>query len=50
MRDCSKDPLSMNEVGNLVEGLRKDIVTVKVPLVERIGGEVAMKKAVERFY
>lgn len=50
MRDCSRDPLSMNEVGNLVEGLRNDIVSVKLPLIERIGGDQVMKKAVERFY
>lgn len=50
MRDCSKDPLSLVEVGNVVEGLRNDIVSVKLPLVERIGGDIVMKKAVERFY
>lgn len=50
MRDCSRDPLSMSEVGNLVEGLRNDIVSVKIPLIERLGGEKAMSKAVELFY
>jgi hypothetical protein len=40
----------MNEIGNMVEGLRNDIVSVKVPLFERIGGDAIMKRAVERFY
>ena len=40
----------MTEIGNMVEGLRNDIVSVKVPLYERIGGEPVMKRAVERFY
>lgn len=40
----------MNEIGNMVEGLRNDIVSVKVPLFQRIGGDPVMKRAVERFY
>ncbi|EAR82986.2 protozoan/cyanobacterial globin family protein (macronuclear) [Tetrahymena thermophila SB210] len=50
MKDCSKDPLSLIEVGGTIEGLRSDIVSVKVPLFDRIGGEQITKKAVERLY
>lgn len=50
MKDCSKDPLSISQVGDIVEGFRNDIVTVKVSLFERIGGEQFLRKAVERTY
>lgn len=50
MKDCSKDPLSVNEISTVVEGLRNDIVSVKLSLVERLGGDLIMKKAVEKFF
>lgn len=50
MKDTSKDPLSLHEVGNILEEWRKDIVSVKVPLFQRIGGEQIVKKGVEKFY
>ncbi|KAL4427204.1 hypothetical protein ABPG74_013408 [Tetrahymena malaccensis] len=50
MKDCSKDPLSLIEVGGAIEALRNDIVSVKVPLFDRVGGEPITKKAVERLY
>ena len=40
----------MNEIGILVEGLRNDIVSVKLPLFQRLGGDVFIKKLVDRLY
>ena len=39
VRELGSDPASINEVTNLMESLKKDVVSVNTSLYERLGGE-----------
>ena len=50
LKEMLIDPQTFQEISNLIETQRQNIVTVILPLIDRLGGDKGIQAIVNRFY